>query len=148
MVVLNEKYRRRCAAGLFAALVLIAAPGRTVPTPQFQLDLTELSLEELMNVRVTTVARKPEKLSEVPAAVHMVTREDMRRAGATSLPAALRLVPGLQVEHIDASKWAISARGFNNRFANKLLVLVDGRSVYSPLFSGGIPARGRGQHPC
>jgi len=115
---------------------MAAAPGRTRPALQIQLDLTELSLEELMDIRVTTVARKPEKLSEVSAAVHVVTREDIRRSGATSLPAALRLVPGLQVARIDASKWAISARGFNNRFANKLLVLIDGRSVYSPLFSG------------
>jgi len=65
-------------------------------------------------------------------------RRPFGRAGLReiSLPAALRLVPGLQVARIDASKWAISARGFNNRFANKLLVLIDGRSVYSPLFSG------------
>ena len=136
MVVLNKKYKRRCIVGLLALVIMAAAPGRTTPSLQIQLDLTELSLEELMDIRVTTVARKPEKLSEVPAAVHVVTREDIRRSGATSLPAALRLVPGLQVARIDASKWAISARGFNNRFANKLLVLIDGRSVYSPLFSG------------
>jgi iron complex outermembrane receptor protein len=136
LVVLNKKYRRCCIVGLLALVVMAAAPGRTRPALQIQLDLTELSLEELMDIRVTTVARKPEKLSEVSAAVHVVTREDIRRSGATSLPAALRLVPGLQVARIDASKWAISARGFNNRFANKLLVLIDGRSVYSPLFSG------------
>jgi iron complex outermembrane receptor protein len=99
-------------------------------------DLTELSLEELMNLEVTTVARKEQKLSEAAAAIFVITQEDIRRSGATHIPEALRMVPGLDVARIDANKWAITARGLNARFANKLLVLVDGRSVYNPLFSG------------
>jgi len=99
-------------------------------------DLTELSLEDLMNIEVTSVGKKAQKLSEAAAAVFVITQEDIRRSGATSIPEALRMVPGLQVAKIDANKWAITARGFNGRFANKLLVLVDGRSVYTPLYSG------------
>jgi iron complex outermembrane receptor protein len=99
-------------------------------------DLTELSLEELMKIEVTTVSKKSQKLSNAPAAVYVITQEDIRRSGVTSLPEALRLVPGIEVARIDSSKWAISSRGFNGRFANKLQVLIDGRSVYTPTFSG------------
>ena len=99
-------------------------------------DLTSLSLEELMGLEVALVSRRPELVADVPAAIHVLTADDLRRTGARSLPEALRLVPGLQVGRIDASKWAVSVRGFNNQFANKLLVLVDGRSVYTPVFSG------------
>jgi len=89
-----------------------------------------------MEVQVTSVARKAQAVGDTAAAVHVVTREDIRRAGLSSIPEALRLVPGLQVARFNAHQWAISARGFNARTANKLLVLIDGRSVYSPLFSG------------
>lgn len=99
-------------------------------------DLTELSLEELMDVAVTSVSKRSEPISGAAAAVYVLTHEDLRRSGATSIPEALRMVPGLDVARIDANKWAITARGFNGRFANKLLVLIDGRSVYTPLFSG------------
>ncbi|MDV6342603.1 TonB-dependent receptor [Nitrosomonas sp. Is24] len=95
-----------------------------------------LSIEELMNVKVTTVSRRPQKLTEVASAVFVITQDDIRRSGATSIPDALRMAPGVQVERIDTNKWAVSVRGFNGRFANKLQVLMDGRSVYSPLFSG------------
>ncbi len=99
-------------------------------------DLTELSLEELLSIEVTSVSKKAQRLSETAAAVFVITQEDIRRSGATSIPEVLRMVPGLQVARIDANKWAISARGFNGRFANKLLVLMDGRTVYTPSFSG------------
>lgn len=99
-------------------------------------DLTGLSLEALMDLEVTSVSKKEELASRAPAAVYVLTGDDIRRSGATSIPQALRLVPGLNVARIDASRWAISARGFNGVFANKLLVLIDGRSVYTPLFSG------------
>jgi iron complex outermembrane receptor protein len=99
-------------------------------------DLTELSLEDLMNIRVTATSRRPQSVAESAAAVFVITQEDIRRSGVTSIPEALRMVPGVQVARIDANKWAISARGFNGRFANKLLVMIDGRSVYTPLFSG------------
>jgi len=89
-----------------------------------------------MNVEVTSVSRRAEKLSVAPAAISVITAEELRRSGATSIPEALRLVPGMEVARVDAHNWAISARGFNDLFANKLLVLMDGRSVYTPLFSG------------
>ena len=100
------------------------------------IELASLSLEELMNIEVSLVSRKAEKIFQAAAAVSVLTREDLRRSGATSIPEALRLVPGMQVGRIDANKWAVSARGFNGRFARQLLVLVDGRSAYTPLFSG------------
>jgi iron complex outermembrane receptor protein len=99
-------------------------------------DLTELTLEDLMNIRVTSTSRRPQSVAESAAAVFVITQEDIRRSGVTSIPEALRMVPGVQVARIDGNKWAISARGFNGRFANKLLVMIDGRSVYTPLFSG------------
>lgn len=98
--------------------------------------LGDLSIEALMNMEVTSVSKKAQKLSDSAAAVFVITNDDIRRSGATSVPGALRMVPGVSVARIDANKWAVSARGFNGRFANKLLVLVDGRTVYSPGFSG------------
>ena len=99
-------------------------------------DLTQLSLEELMNIEVTSVAKKKQKLSESAAAIFVVTQEDIRRSGVSSIPEALRMVPGLEVARIDGNKWAITSRGFNDRFTNKLLVLIDGRNIYNPLFAG------------
>lgn len=99
-------------------------------------DLTNMGLEALMNIEVTSVAKKPQKKSEAAAAVFVITNKDLRRWGVTNIPDALRRVPGLQVARIDANKWAITSRGFNSRFANKLLVLIDGRTVYTPLFAG------------
>jgi iron complex outermembrane recepter protein len=98
--------------------------------------LKSLSIEDLMNLEVSSVSRGPEKLSEVASAVQVITREDILRAGATSVPEALRLATNLQVAQLTSGAWIISARGFNTVFANKLLVLVDGRSVYTPLFGG------------
>lgn len=89
-----------------------------------------------MNVEVTSVSKKEQKLSEVPAALFVITQEDIRHSGATSIPDLLRMVPGMDVAQINASTWAISARGFNLQFSNKLLVLIDGRAVYTPLFGG------------
>ncbi len=99
-------------------------------------DLTDLSMEELLNVEVTSVGKKAQPLSDAAAAVFVISNEDIRRSGATNVPEALRMVPGLAVKRLDANKWAISARGFSSRFANKLLVLIDGITVYTPSFSG------------
>jgi iron complex outermembrane receptor protein len=99
-------------------------------------DLSDLSLEALMNVEITSVSKKAQKLSEAPAAVFVITQEDLKRSGATSIAEALRMVPGVHVGRIDANKWAISIRGLNGRFSNKLLVLMDGRTVYAPIYSG------------
>ena len=99
-------------------------------------DLTELSLEDLMDIEITSVAKKSQRLSDAAAAVFAITGEDIRRSGVTSIAEALRMAPGVQVGRIDSNKWAISIRGFNGRFSNKLLVLMDGRTLYSPSFSG------------
>ena len=99
-------------------------------------ELEDLSVEELSNINITSVSRHEERLADAPASVFVITAADIRRSGATSLPEVLRLAPNLQVARVSASGYAISARGFNNSSANKLLVLIDGRSVYSPLFSG------------
>ncbi len=99
-------------------------------------DLTEMSLEELMGIEVTSVAKKAQSKTTAAAAITVITAEDIRRGGFTLIPEALRTVPGLQVARVDGNSWAISVRGFNSRFANKLLVLIDGRSVYTPAFGG------------
>jgi iron complex outermembrane receptor protein len=99
-------------------------------------DLTKASLEDLMNIQVTSVSKKEQRLSNAGAAVFVIAEEDIRRSGATNIPDLLRMVPGVQVARIDANAWAISIRGFNTRYSNKVLVLIDGRSVYSPSFSG------------
>ena len=101
-----------------------------------QVDVTTMSVEDLMNMQITSVSKRTQKVADAAAAVYVITQDDIRRSGATNIPEALRLAPGIQVARIDENKWAISARGFNGRFADKLLVLIDGRSVYTPLFSG------------
>ena len=95
-------------------------------------DLANMSLQELMNEPVTSVSKKPTRLSESAAPITVVTQEDIRRLGITSLPDALRLIPGLDVAQVSANEWTIGSRGFNSQFASKLLVLVDGRSIYTP----------------
>ena len=90
----------------------------------------------MLDLKVTSVARREETVSHSPAAIYVITHEDIRRSGARNIPDALRLAPGLDVAQVDAHTWAVSSRGFNGVFANKLLVLIDGRSVYTPLFSG------------
>ena len=99
-------------------------------------NLKGMSLEDLVNIEVTSVSKKSEKLNKAAAAIFVITQEDIKRSGFKSLPEALRLAPGVHVARVDGNKWAITARGFNGAFANKLLVLVDGRSIYTPLFSG------------
>ena len=115
--------------GFFVALTpALAAPAAD--------SLENLSLEELMAVEITSVGKRPQKLADAAAAVYVISQQDLRRSGVSSIPEAQRMVPGLPVARINANQWAISARGFNGRFANKLLVLIDGRSVYNPLYSG------------
>ena len=117
------------------AALLAALSGGTA-LAQSTADLTRISVEDLMRLEVTSVSKKERPLGTSPAAVFVLTSEDIRRSGLTSLPELLRLVPGMHVARLDGSKWAVTARGFNGRYANKLLVLVDGRTVYSPLSSG------------
>ena len=98
--------------------------------------LMSMSIEELARARVTSVSRKEQTLFQSAAAVFVITQEDIRRSGADSIPELLRLVPGLDVAHMDANKWAITSRGFNERYADKMLVLLDGRALTTPLTSG------------
>ncbi len=125
-----NKHRNACyGLGIF----LIAFSQITAAS---DIDLFELSLEELMQMPVEIASKKEQSLLHAPAAVTVLTAEDIQRSGLTSLPEVLRLIPGATVSRYDANKWAISIRGFSNRFANQLLVLMDGRTLYSPLFSG------------
>jgi iron complex outermembrane receptor protein len=98
--------------------------------------LKKLTLEQLMNLEVTSVSKRPERLSQASSAIQVITQDEIRRSGVTSLPEALRLTTNLEVAQVDSRQWAISARGFNGTTANKLLVLIDGRTVYTPLYSG------------
>ncbi|HEY2922966.1 MAG TPA: TonB-dependent receptor [Candidatus Binatia bacterium] len=116
------------AAGAFAAEL----PSKSSATA----DLSRLTIDELANIEISSVSKRPEPLSSAPASIYVITREEIRRYGATSIPEILRLAPNLQVARVDASQYAITARGFNSTTANKLQVLIDGRSVYTPLFSG------------
>ena len=130
----------RFAGGLSARIlmwmpVLLSLMG-SARAAESELELGQMSLEDLLQVEVSGVSRKVQRLTDTAAAAYVLTADDIRRSGATSLPEVLRLVPGLEVARIGSSRWAVSARGFNSRFANKLQVLMDGRSVYSPLFSG------------
>ena len=112
-------------------LVPITSPGQSSSPP----DLTQASLEDLMNIQVTSVSKKEQKLSKAGAAVYVITQEDIRRSGATNIPDLLRMAPGVHVAQINAHSWAISIRGFTQRFRDKVLVLIDGRSVYTPTTS-------------
>ncbi len=98
--------------------------------------LLGLSLEQLSNLEVTSVSKKAEKANEAPAAIFVLTADDIRRLGATSIPEALRVVPGMNVARSGSHQWAVTSRGFNDQFANKMLVLIDGRTIYTPHFSG------------
>ncbi|GAB6064563.1 TonB-dependent receptor plug domain-containing protein [Deferrisoma palaeochoriense] len=127
--------RRACArraAFVPAFLILCLA----FPAGALARDLTALPLEELLEIRITSAARKPQSLAEAAGPVTVITAEEIRRSGATTLPEVLRMVPGLHVGRLNANTWALSVRGFDGRWANKLLVMIDGRTVYSPLFSG------------
>jgi len=136
------RYGRGARPGPGPALVLLvfasapplasAAPEQDVSTAT----LKSLSVEELMDIEVTSVSKRPEKLSETASAIQVITREDIRRSGAATLVEALRLASNLQVAQKSAHSWGISARGFNTDLSNKLLVLIDGRTVYTPLYSG------------
>jgi iron complex outermembrane recepter protein len=122
-------------ARLFLAIVvtLSCTPAGAAPTTD---SLADLSLEQLGDIEVTSVSKHSERLLDAPASIYVITAEDIRRSGSTTLPQALRLAPNLQVAQTSATTYAISARGFNNSLGNKLLVLIDGRTVYTPLFSG------------
>jgi len=121
------------ALGLLAPMLtatLVALPTRADD------DLGDLALEDLLDVEITSVSKQAESLARAAASITVITRDEIRRSGATSIPEALRGVPGVQVARLNANRWAVATRGFNSTFSNKLLVLIDGRSVYSPLYAG------------
>ncbi len=142
-------------AALLAAALLVAFPARADDklldilrgkailaeaaesrAPDARADLTGLSIEQLLDVGVTSAGRKPQKLEDTATAIHVITREDIRRSGMTTIPDLLRMAPGLQVAQVNGNTAAIGSRGFNQRYSNKLLVLLDGRTLYTPTFSG------------
>lgn len=98
--------------------------------------LDQLTIEQLLDVEITSASRKQQKLSHSATAVYVISAEDLRRTGVTNIADALKMAPGIHVARIDANKWAVTSRGFNGRFANKLLALMDGRSIYTPTFAG------------
>src|SRR5712672_2514537 len=129
--------------GALALLILITPlparagdeEGETTPALKSD-DLFKLSLEDLMNVEITSVSKQKQRVSQAPAAVAVISQDDIRRSGLNSIPELLRLSPGLNVARLTGSITAISSRGFNDVYANKLLVVMDGRTLYTPLFSG------------
>jgi iron complex outermembrane receptor protein len=121
---------------LLAAVLLVATGSATGAESDNSDSLTALSIEDLMDIEVSLVSRKAEKRADVPAAIYVITREDIERSPALSVPELLRNVPGVNVARIDASKWSITIRGFSGQLANKLQVLVDGRSIFTPVFAG------------
>jgi iron complex outermembrane receptor protein len=129
---------RRTAIFLLASLTVWvgSATAQLQPALPSPSTLGALTVEQLMDIEVTSVSKRPEKLSTAASAVQVITSDDIHRSGATSIPEALRLTSNLEVAQIDARQWAITARGFNNVFADKMLVLIDGRSVYTPLYAG------------
>lgn len=130
VTIRKDKVRR-------AAVAIVLALGNGFAAAQTSTrDLADLSLEELSNLTVTSVSRRAEPLSIVASAIQVITAEDIRRAGATSIGEALRLASNLQVAQINGNGFAVSARGFNSTTSNKLLVMIDGRTLYSPLFAG------------
>ncbi len=140
MVVMENKYNRfnmrLCVNPLFGVALTSIVCLFFVPAFVEGADLGVLSLDELLDLEVVSAAKVPAKVIDTPAAIQVITAEDLRRNNVQSIPEALRMVPGMHVYQIDANKWAVSARGFSSRFANKMLVMIDGRTVYSPLFSG------------
>ncbi|HUQ49081.1 MAG TPA: TonB-dependent receptor [Terriglobales bacterium] len=110
---------------------------QTIASAQNPAPLKEMSLEQLGNIQVTTVSKEPEEVWKTPAAVYVITQEDIRRSGYTSIPDILRLAPGVIVAQNDSNRWAIGIRGFNDILSRSVLVLIDGRSVYTP-FLGGV----------
>ena len=126
-------------ATLVAALVQLQPPANILAQAETSTTdnlYLEMDLSQLMQVTITSVGKKPQSLANTPAPVYVISQEDIRRSGATSIPEVLAMAPGIQVSQISGSKWSISSRGFSGFMSNKLLVLVDGRSVYSPAYSG------------
>src|ERR1700730_5651780 len=132
----NCRWLRRRAAEAIVCMTILLSVALPAWPQQNPVNLMDQSLEDLMNIKVTSVSKTEQKMCQVAAAIFVITQEDVKRSGATNIPDLLRMVPGLDVAQINSNNWAISARGFNRQFENKLLVLIDGRAVYTPLIGG------------
>src|SRR5580704_8007069 len=126
------------SAQVFALTVCALQPALAQQVGAPTADLDKVSVDELFSVQVTSVGRKAQERSKAAAAIFVLTAEDIRRSGATCIPEALQWVPGLTVLHLDGRSWVVSARGGARLYADKILVMIDGRSLYTPLFSGVI----------
>ena len=115
---------------------MVSASAQSDVTNSVTADLSDLSLSELSRTTITSVSKKPENVADTASAAFVITQEDIRRSGALSVPEALRMVPGVHVARANDGDWYVAVRGFNGELSNKLLVLIDGRSIYSPVFSG------------
>lgn len=130
------------ARGLVMTLCLLLATGfararlGAAAPSQNEKNLAAMNLAELGNIKVTTYSKEPEEIWRTPAAIYVITQDDIRRSGATTIPDVLRLAPGVEVAQMDSDHWAVAIRGFNSQFSRNLLVLIDGRKVYSPLQGG------------
>ncbi len=132
---MRQSLERACTIALLGAVVCGGTPQSLSPvaTPAA---LKLLTLEQLSSIEVTTPSKEPEPAMRVPVAIYVITGEDIRRSGATCIPEALRVAPGVEVARIDGNKWSIGIRGFGSRLSRSVLVLMDGRTVYTPLFAG------------
>jgi len=138
--LLAARHIRRDAA-LVLFVLFVVFPARIYANPpeneqQMNAPLKHLSLEDLGQIEVTTASKVPVKATRTPTAIYVITQEDIRRSGATSIPEALRLAPGVEVARVDSNTWALGVRGFESTLSRSVLVLIDGRSVYTPLFAG------------
>jgi iron complex outermembrane recepter protein len=139
---MGRSIRRGAMVSIVTSLILLAGlvkesqgdSAQTDPKPGQR--LTQVSLEDLGQIEVTTASKVPVKATRTPAAIYVITQEDIRRSGATSIPEALRLAPGVEVARVDSNTWSLGVRGFESTLSRSVLVLIDGRSVYTPLFAG------------
>jgi iron complex outermembrane receptor protein len=129
----RRSFSRLCGLGLAALLAVASVPAAAEID---EADLTSLDIEDLFDLEVTSLSKKSQRFTEAAAAIYVVSSDDIRRSGMRSIPEILRLVPGLQVARLSNNRWAISSRGFGSLFSDKMLVMIDGRSVYTPLFAG------------
>src|SRR5229473_1816741 len=133
---------RIAAVGAFVLLLLLAVTDQMTRAQDTQgnqnppENLKQVSLEQLGQIEVTTASKVPVKATRTPAAIYVITQEDIRRSGATSIPEALRMAPGVEVAQVDSNTWSLGVRGFESTLSRSVLVLIDGRSVYTPLFAG------------
>src|SRR3989442_7827077 len=121
---------------LLFLLAVLVKQSRGNDNPKPEVPLTQISLEDLGEIEVTPASKEPVKASQTPAAIYVITQEDIRRSGATSIPEALRLAPGVEVARVDSNTWSLGVRGFGSALSRSVLVLIDGRTVYTPLFAG------------